>query len=123
MIRMFTHPGFLIDLSNKTMCDVVYKNVGKYLTRAAVNLHCLQVWAAAKLSYPSVSADSVLIVIISEYCDQIEELNQRLDQAKKRTNSFSGINQGIPIHLQYSWHWPAQSGLVVRLFRGFTPLQ
>lgn len=82
IIRMFAHPDFLLGLSYKTMCDLVYKSAGKRLKRVTVNYYCSQVWSAAKLSYPAVSADSVLIVIIGEYCDQIEELNQRLSQAK-----------------------------------------
>lgn len=94
IIRMFAHPDFLVGMSYKTMCDLVYKSAGKHLKRSTVVFYCSQVWQAAKLSYPAVSADSILIDIIGEYCDQIEELNRRLNQAQnKLTRSAVSLNE------------------------------
>lgn len=76
---MYTYPDFLIGLNLSDMVDAVYKIVGKHITRKVVMSYCRQVRLAAKLSYPAVDASSLTIPVISQYCDEIEVYNSRIE--------------------------------------------
>lgn len=83
MFRMYAHPDFLVGLTVKNMVDRLYQIIGKHINRTLIEKYCAKVWLAAKGSYPSIEADDPIILLIFDYCDEIEAYNNRLIKGKK----------------------------------------
>lgn len=83
VFRAYTHPDFLIGLTVKNMTDEVYQAIGKYIKRSLIEIYCSKIWLAAKDSYPAIEADDPLILLISNYCDEIEMYNMQIERDKK----------------------------------------
>ncbi len=84
MFRMYAHPDFLVGLTVKNMVDRLYQIIGKHINRTLIEKYCAKVWLAAKGSYPSIEADDPIILLIFDYCDEIEAYNNRLIKDKKK---------------------------------------
>lgn len=83
MFRMYAHPDFLVGLAVKNMVDNLCRIIGKHIKKTVIEKYCAKVWLAAKGSYPSIEADDPIILLISDYCDEIEVYNNRLMKDKK----------------------------------------
>lgn len=86
MFRMYAHPDFLVGLTVKNMVDSLYRIIEKHIERTLIEKYCAKVGLAAKGSCPSIEADDPTILLISDYCDEIEAYNNRLIKDKKGSN-------------------------------------
>lgn len=86
MFRMYAHHDFLVGLTVKNMVDSLYRIIEKHIKRTLIEKYCAKVGLAAKGSCPSIEADDPTILLISDYCDEIEAYNNRLIKGKKGSN-------------------------------------
>lgn len=82
IIRMYAHPDYLLGLTVKSLTDNVMSQVSSRIKRSTVEPYCSKIWLAAKDSYPAVKADSIVINLISDECDDIENYNQKINKLK-----------------------------------------
>ncbi|MTV82647.1 IS110 family transposase [Secundilactobacillus folii] len=82
-IKKYPHPNFLLGKSLDQMVTEIRSAVSLRLHTDTIRLHCQQVITAGQISYPAISADSMIIQVIRQYCDQIFDYNQRIDDVSK----------------------------------------
>lgn len=82
IIKLYSHPDYLFGLSIKDLTDNVKEQLSGRIARSTVEAYCSKVWLAAKESYPAVDADSIIISLISEVCDDIESYNHKINKIK-----------------------------------------
>lgn len=77
LIKMFPHPDFLLGIDFSKTIEHLYLLLKKKVTKKIITQRVMQIKKAAQLAYPAVSASSYEIDIIREYCNELQDMNEK----------------------------------------------
>ncbi|MED4122360.1 IS110 family transposase [Niallia taxi] len=83
MVQLFPHPEFLQGLSKTVIKNKVRKNTNKNISLAVAERKALDLFEAAKHSYPAVSSTDVLCEQLRSYARRYQELLREKEQCIK----------------------------------------
>lgn len=113
VIRLYTHPDFVVGLTVRQMTDQLYRLIGRHITKKLLAGYCSKIWVAVKNYYPALPPDSIEISIIDMICDKFEENNHRIFLVKVQWIKKAAIFSEFKIICSIPWTGQLNTALLI----------